>query len=293
MAGLVSSLDAFKYLRATMTACSWKAGWRSVLLRGYTDPAVVEEFTTAATGDQLLVLVTGGSCNIEARYPGGWQRASYEAGDIGMTAPGESVALRWRSETPHSTLHLHIPGRTLRLIYRDLAAGDPDRFQMPSVLCKRDPFVEQVIRSLGGALTEGVPDIYAETAGDFLAAHLLTRHARLSPPRRIGRDPERLRRIDDYLSENFGSDISLQDIADEIGVSRFHVVRLFKQEYGETPFERLTRLRMDEAKRRLSTTTDSVTDIAMDCGYQNPGNFASAFRRLVGVTPRAYRRAIR
>jgi AraC family transcriptional regulator len=293
MPGVVSSLDAYKYLRATMTACSWKAGWRSVLLRAYTDPPVVEEFTTAATADQLIVLVTSGSCSIEGRYAGRWESACYEAGDIGMTAPGQSTALRWRSETPHSTLHLHVPARTLRQMYRELAPGDPERFQMPSVLCKRDPFIEQVIRGLGEAMTQGIPDVYAETVGDLLAAHLLTRHAHLPAPRRIGRDAARLRRADDYLSENFASEISLEEIARHVGVSRFHVVRLFKQEYGETPFQRLTRLRMEEAKRRLTSTSDPVIEIAMDCGYQNPGNFASAFRRVVGVTPRAYRRSTR
>jgi AraC family transcriptional regulator len=61
-------LDAHKHLTASMTACSWTAGWRSVLLRSYLDPPSVDEFTTPATADHLIVLVTGGKCDIEARY---------------------------------------------------------------------------------------------------------------------------------------------------------------------------------------------------------------------------------
>src|SRR5258707_4068668 len=88
MTSLISSLDAYRYLKATMTACSWEAGWRSLLLRAYVDPPEVEELTTRSTADHLIVLVTDGSCDIEGRYRGRWHRTHYRPGSLGMTAPG-------------------------------------------------------------------------------------------------------------------------------------------------------------------------------------------------------------
>src|SRR6266436_4853617 len=79
-----------------MTACSWRAGWRSLLIRAYEDPAEAEEFVTPATRDHLIVLVTGGSCDVEVRYRSGWQHSHSEPGHIGMTAPGQAATLRWR-----------------------------------------------------------------------------------------------------------------------------------------------------------------------------------------------------
>ena len=76
MSELISSLDAHRYLRATMTASSSQAGWRSLLLRAYDDPPEAE-FTTPPTTDHLIVLVTEGTCNVEARYRGRWQTATY------------------------------------------------------------------------------------------------------------------------------------------------------------------------------------------------------------------------
>src|SRR5579883_1826848 len=58
MTDLLPSLEAHRYLRAAMEACSWQAGWRSLLLRAYEDPLETEEFTTPATADHLIVLVT-------------------------------------------------------------------------------------------------------------------------------------------------------------------------------------------------------------------------------------------
>jgi AraC family transcriptional regulator len=48
---------------------------------------------------------------------------------------------------------------------------------------------------------------------------------------------------------------------------------------------------MEEAQRRLRQSGESITQIAFACGYENPAHFASAFRRVVGVAPGAYRRA--
>src|SRR5262245_61385592 len=104
---LAPSLNAHRQLKATMTACSWEAGWRALLRRAYVDPPAVEEVTTAPTADHLIVLVTHGSCDIEGRYGGRWMRARYRPGSLGMTAPGEEVSLRWRSDAPHATLQLH------------------------------------------------------------------------------------------------------------------------------------------------------------------------------------------
>jgi AraC family transcriptional regulator len=87
---IISSLDAHKHLRATMTACSWRAGWRSLLIRAYEDPAEAEEFVTPATRDHLIVLVTGGSCDVEVRYRNGWAALSFRAGSHWYDGSGTS-----------------------------------------------------------------------------------------------------------------------------------------------------------------------------------------------------------
>ncbi len=83
------------------------------------------------------------------------------------------------------------------------------------------------------------------------------------------------------------------DLAREAGVSRFHLLRIFKRAYGETPFKRLTRLRMEAARTRLARSRETITQIGLSCGYGNPTHFAAAFRRAVGAAPSAYRRTLR
>ena len=103
------------------------------------------------------------------------------------------------------------------------------------------------------------------------------------------REDQRLRRADAYLRNQLAEPISLAALAQVAGLSRFHLLRLFKTAYGETPLKRLTRLRMAEARRLLRRSGRSITEIALQCGYGNPAHFAALFRRQVGVSPSQYR----
>jgi AraC family transcriptional regulator len=284
----VPSINAHQDLPGSMTSCSWRAGWRSVLLRSY-DDAPEAEFTTRATPDHLIVLVVDGQCEIESRYPTRSQKSTHRRGSINMTPPGEEVQLRWKGETGHSTLQLHIPERTIRAAFDELAERNVRMSNMPERLLHHDPVVGWTILSLSEALAAGAPDLYADTTAHFLTIHLLTLHANAAPRPTPAHEDLRMKRVDDYLRANLGASISLDDMADVAGISRFHLLRLFKDSYEETPFRRLTRMRMEEARRRLVQSRESVTDIGFACGYENPAHFASAFKREFGLSPRQYR----
>jgi AraC family transcriptional regulator len=293
VAGSNVALNAHRHLPGVMTACSWRGGWRSLLLRRYQDPPEADEFTTPATADHLIVLVVDGRCDIEGRYRGTWHKSRYGVGCMGMTAPGEEVTLRWRNNGAHATLQLHLPEATLRGAFEDLADRNVRPPAMPHMLGYDDDVIAAALRTLSTALSEGVSDLYAETMAHFLTGHLLVRHAKAQPRATQGIDTLRMRRMDEFLRENLGDAVTLEDIAAVAGISRFHLVRLFRKIHGETPVRRLTRMRIEEAKRRLEAGRESVTEIALACGYDNPAHFASAFRRWVGTSPSGYRKQSR
>jgi len=121
---------------------------------------------------------------------------------------------------------------------------------------------------------------------------MLAQHAGHEVTKARTRDAARLRRVCDYMHAHLGEEVSLQDLAKVAYVSRFHLIRIFKQTYGETPYQHLTRLRIERAQRLLATSDTPITQIALDCGSTNQTHFAAAFRRLVGLSPRAYRQSI-
>lgn len=96
-------------------------------------------------------------------------------------------------------------------------------------------------------------------------------------------------RLDKYLYYNFDKAIKLDDLAEEIALSPRHASRMIEREYGLTFIEKLTEIRLDNAKYRLKNTSDTMEAIAVACGFQSYSYFTTCFKKNVGMTPGQYR----
>jgi DNA-binding response OmpR family regulator len=84
---------------------------------------------------------------------------------------------------------------------------------------------------------------------------------------------------------------NLPDLAHRVGTNERKLTELFRHRFGMTVFDYLSELRLDTGRRLLESTDTPVSLIAEAVGYQNPGDFARAFRRHYQVSPRNYRQA--
>lgn len=95
-----------------------------------------------------------------------------------------------------------------------------------------------------------------------------------------------------YILENFTQNISLQQLAKHCLVSPFHFSRIFKTIMNVSPHQYLTEVRLNHAKILLSTTAQSVTDIAFTCGFNSVEHFATAYRSRFHASPSKFRTLI-
>lgn len=102
-----------------------------------------------------------------------------------------------------------------------------------------------------------------------------------------------VKRVTAHMRDNLEKEIDLQEMADLVELSRFYFCSAFRMATGYTPHEWLMKLRIDAARRMLTTTSAPITQIALAVGYQTPSAFAAAFRRLAGTSPREFRRRSR
>lgn len=94
----------------------------------------------------------------------------------------------------------------------------------------------------------------------------------------------------DYIKENFSdSDISLNKVAQFVGVRSTYFSAVFGQQIGKTFVEYLTELRMEKARTLLRCTDKPSGDIAFEVGYNDPHYFSSLFKKINGCSPRDYR----
>ena len=95
----------------------------------------------------------------------------------------------------------------------------------------------------------------------------------------------------DLIHSAFQTDLCLDDLANAAAMSRYHFLRCFKTQVGSTPHAYLQQVRLQNAAALLRSSSRTITDIALDCGFTSPSRFSDAFRRRYGCTPSAYRRA--
>jgi AraC-like DNA-binding protein len=83
---------------------------------------------------------------------------------------------------------------------------------------------------------------------------------------------------------------SQAELAREAGLSRFHFLRRWREAFGVTPHEDLTRLRIARAKALLAADAASITDVCFDIGFSSLGSFSTLFAERAGCPPSAWRR---
>ncbi len=99
-----------------------------------------------------------------------------------------------------------------------------------------------------------------------------------------------MKRVVAYMENNLGnSDVTIDDIAQAVAVSRTSLHRKMKQMMGTSPIEFLREARIRKAAKMLSTTKRSVSEIAYACGFTDPKYFSKCFKAITGKTPSEFK----
>jgi len=98
-------------------------------------------------------------------------------------------------------------------------------------------------------------------------------------------------RIRAYIDSNIYSDISLDLMAEHFGITKMHIIRVFKRKFNITPMQYLIDKKISIAKSLLSGTVMPIKEIAALLRYSNTQHFSSSFKNATGVTPNKYRQS--
>lgn len=290
------SRAALESVPGTTMSGSSAAIWNSVLVCTWELPMSVEAFEKGPTPDQSVVLVTRGHLRFESFSGGMWRGAECRPGFVRLTAGGHANRIRWHSTDAETieTVHIYFPRTLVDATYEEYRRANAPRGEAPAVLLFEDPTSLHVCTSLANAARVAAPELYAQSAAQFAVAHLISlqnrRTSSLEDERHIGTlGRRRLAAVLEFMAVNFAKPLTLDELAREANVSRFHFVQLFRREVGVTPHQHLILLRLDAAARMLSMSDASVQLIARACGYSTSAHFAKSFAQRYGVTPSSYR----
>jgi AraC family transcriptional regulator len=215
------------------------------------------------------------------------EKFGYAAGDLALCHrhEGEWVGLM---NVPH--LQLGISDAAL-MASSDGAYGEVE-------LHPSRKFADSRLSALAAAaraeMVAGFPSgrLFLDSVEQAMAVTLVERHAVRHRPAQIyrgGLGSARLRSIKDLVQAKMGDDLSLDDMAQSIGLSTAHFGRMFRKSTGETPHQFVLRQRVERAKAMLRAPDARVLDVAVACGFRTQQHFAQVFRDVCGVSPTQYR----
>ena len=173
-----------------------------------------------------------------------------------------------------------------------------------NIIFRQASVTDLAITKMAGEIAAEVADVQLGRAAMIeaqvrqLAIHLLRCHLTVRQSDQIelsraGPVDRRLRRAIEFMHDNFGRELALEEIASAAYLSEYHFARLFKQITGVTPHVYLANVRLERARKLLADTALPIGQIASMVGYQSQSHFSKMFRSVTGITPRAYREGSR
>jgi AraC family transcriptional regulator len=257
---------------------NWVSGWHRF--------PVVKDFVTPPVLDQHYVgALSNGPLKVEADREGTRRSTSGRQGTIFLVSAGESVGWRW--DKPTEEKHIFFRPKLMQEVSRECGVTQA---VFPEDLFAQDDTISAVVSELVERDSEPGPDrvLSLEYGLRFLIYCLVRKHCRLQVARATPSTiltSRQMRRLEIYVEEHISADITLDDLAEQVNLSKFHFCRTFKATLGLPPHSWLTEKRMNRARLLLRDTSLPILEIANAVGYESQSHFGQMFKKRFGTSP--------
>jgi AraC family transcriptional regulator len=249
----------------------------------------LDEYEMPAIPELVIALQTSGP-GVRMPAARGWSRVA-PSGSIHVV-PSE-MATRWKVDGSLGFLSVHVGTERIRSLI-DRAGTDAGRLRdLVFRFAVRDRFLNAASRELARELRAPTEtgSLYADLLADGMVLRILRldrNEAADDRPRR-GLSDRQLVIIRERIEASLESGVTLAELAEEAGLSRFHFARAFKESTGLPPQRYVTMRRIERAKQLLANPRKSLAEVALEAGFSSQSHFTGRFREIVGSTPLRYR----
>ena len=270
---------------------------------------MIQQFSPITLGSRLKTATVAGLVLTETTHPPNFRlrRHNHELTNIAFVLNGSfTEVLNSRSIDcqPQSLLikpageaHANLYGRQgMRCLLIEVGQHQLDALQPWSQALNQVSYVRSGSLSMLGMRIYKEFRLMDEATPLAIEGLMLELVANLSRQLIISLEPKRprwLERARDILEADFHHSISLARVAEAVDVHPVHLARVFRKHYDCTPGEYVRRLRIDFACRELSQSDSSLVEIALAAGFAHQAHFSRIFKAQTGMTPSAFRSALR
>ena len=272
-------------------------GWQNVRAIHFRHSS--EEAMIPACQDHCIVLNLGTPFFTQVHHGKRRFEGRILSGEVATIPAGSSWTCRSEDAEATTMLLLYLRPLFVRVAARELNFPHNEIDLTPQIGFK-DKHISHIAMSLLHELNEAnvVGRLYADSLAAGLAIQLVRRYSTLKDIQvgHGGMAPHKLRKaialIEHHISDEGEGRVALRVIARNVSMSYFHFSRAFKQAMGMTATSYIAERRIERAKKMLGETELPISEIALRSGFSSQSHFTTAFRRLAGATPKAFRAAL-
>jgi len=286
-----------RYLGGKCLVAGRGKAWQDIKALIVALPSVANTLPLPSVSEPFLAWTLSGEIDFqerEGKRP--WVTHRIKRGSFFLTSGGAPYECRWKAATPEpfQAMSVFIELPLLQRALEEVFGADAPHARLRDVSAFTDAALNSFMERLRDELMRRhASPLFLQGIAQAIATHLARNYAELDKASRRG-SPSlpgyKLRHITDWMAEHVAEEFSLDRLAAQVGLSKFHFDRLFKTAMGVSPSRYHINLRMDAARRLLRESKQSVVTVALDVGYTNPSHFAQLFRRETGLSPSDYRR---
>ncbi len=225
------------------------------------------------------------------KTPHGWRNGGGPDRFCLMPANSESC---WDVRARLSFVHLYCTEEHLLKLAGKIWDRSPQRISLDEQVFAEDPRITQLYRHflLSCDWQQPANHLMLSTASTLLMTGLVQQYSTVNwqlPTVRGGLAPRVLKRVDELITTQLSSPLTLAELAAEAALSDYHFARMFRQSTGQSPHQYVMIKRMNKAEQLLRYSPLSLTAIAEECGFSSLSHFSHRFRAHFGQSPSVYR----
>lgn len=209
---------------------------------------------------------------------------SLQPGDLFLAAPNQLVAYTADDQQPWEYCWVGFNGACAHKLVSQLPFTDTE----PIHHTKDPDAMRDALRNLFLARGLEPQDEAAMVGYLYLFMAALMKETREQKPRTTSSASQYVLNAIKYIQFNYSHDISIDDVAKSVGVSRSHLYRVFMSNVGKSPIDYLTEYRINEACKLLRTGSLSIAEVAISVGFFDQFYFSRVFKKAMGMPPSKY-----
>ncbi|MGJ4887164.1 helix-turn-helix domain-containing protein [Bradyrhizobium sp. HKCCYLRH3099] len=242
----------------------------------------------------LVVVYRGGTTSMNRRVTGAWKQDHVGRGVTTLLTRAEASNWRWNSDV--EVTHFYIAPSLMAKTASEAFDRDAEAIELHDLLRIDDPVLTWISDRMVQEISDGGPG--GRLCYDALAlqasVHILRSYAsvQFKLPCSQGRfRPAHARLIEDYIEQNIGRNITLEELASICNCTQVQFARKFHAHYGMRPHTYVLNRKVERACEHLRKDRLALKEIALLCGFSDQSHLNRIFRRKLNVTPAEFRKA--